>query len=159
ATITWGDGSTSAGVIADLGGGTFQVSGTHTYVTVGNEPVSVQISHNLGYTTTATTSSTATVTGQATGVQSGQTAGIGFWHNKNGQALIKCFNGGGGSTALADWLAATFPNLYGRGAGANDLTGKSDAQVAAFYQGLFALGGPRADAAVLATALNVYATT
>jgi hypothetical protein len=31
--------------------------------------------------------------------------------------------------------------------------------VAAFYLGLFALSGPRLDAEVLATALNVYATT
>jgi hypothetical protein len=159
ATITWGDGGTSAGVITDLGGGTYQVSGTHTYAAAGNESVSVQISHNLGYTTTATTSSTATVTSQGgTGVQSGQTAGIGFWHNKNGQALINSFNGGGKSAALATWLAATFPNLYGSGS-TNNLTGKSNAQVAAFYQSLFALSGPRVDAEVLATALNVYATT
>jgi hypothetical protein len=31
ATITWGDGSSSAGVISDNGNGTFRVLGTHTY--------------------------------------------------------------------------------------------------------------------------------
>src|SRR5262249_3760970 len=61
--------------------------------------------------------------------------------------------------ALASWLATTFPNLYGTGAGANNLTGMTNAQVAAFYQTLFALRGPRVQAQVLATALNVYATT
>ena len=42
-------------------------------------------------------------------VQNGQTAGIGFWNNKNGQALIKALNGGSTSTQLGDWLAATLP--------------------------------------------------
>jgi hypothetical protein len=38
--------------------------------------------------------------------QAGQTAGVGFWNNKNGQALIKGLNGGVG-TRLGDWLAAS----------------------------------------------------
>ena len=46
-------------------------------------------------------------------MQKGQTAGIGFWNNKNGQALIKALNGGPTSTQLGDWLAATFPHLLG----------------------------------------------
>jgi hypothetical protein len=87
------------------------------------------------------------------------TGGIGFWHNKNGQALIDSFNGGPSSTALANWLALTFPNLYGAGAGANNLTGKTNLQVAAFYQSLWALQNDQPDVEVLATALNVYATT
>jgi hypothetical protein len=92
-------------------------------------------------------------------IQHGQSAGIGFWHGPRGQALIKSFNGGPSSTALAKWLAATFPNLYGTSAGSDNLTGQTNAQVAAFYQKLFGLGGPKLDAQVLATALNVYATT
>ena len=51
------------------------------------------------------------------GVQTGQTAGIGFWQNKNGQALIKSLNGGPSATQLANWLAATFPYMYGASAG------------------------------------------
>src|SRR5439155_21363531 len=51
------------------------------------------------------------------------------------------------------------PNLYGAGAGSHNLTGMTNAQVAAFYQGLFNLSRPKLDAEVLATALNVYATT
>ena len=92
-------------------------------------------------------------------VQDGLTGGIGFWHNKNGQALINSFNTGPSSTALANWLAASFPNLYGPSTGANGLAGKSNAQVAAYFQTLFNLGGNQAQAQVLAVALNVYATT
>jgi hypothetical protein len=94
----------------------------------------------------------------ATGpVQHGQTGGIGFWHNKHGQSLILALNGGTG-TQLGDWLAATLPNLYGRNARSDNLAGKSNAYVAAFYQHLFAQKGVKLDAQVLATALSVYVT-
>ena len=98
-------------------------------------------------------------------VTEGQTAGIGFWQNKHGQSLIRSLNDGPDSTALANWLAATFPNMYGTAAGANDLTGRSNADVADFYKDLFkrngktALGGPpKLDAQALAVALAVYVT-
>jgi hypothetical protein len=106
----------------------------------------------------ATATDAVTVTGLDRSVTKGLTGATGFWNNTHGQALIKSFNGGSTSTALANWLAATFPNLYGASAGANDLTGKTYAQVAAFYQGVFNLTGS-AQAQVLAVALNVYATT
>ena len=87
------------------------------------------------------------------------TAGIGFWHSRDGQNLIKSFNGSISSTALGNWLATTFSNLYGAGAGANNLAGRTNAQVAAFFQSRFSWGLFNADIQVLATALNVYATT
>jgi hypothetical protein len=90
-------------------------------------------------------------------VQSGQAAGIGFWNNKNGQALIKALNGGVG-TQLGDWLATSFPNMYGARAGTSNLAGKSNADVAAFFQSRFILKGDKLDAQVLATALSVYVT-
>ena len=158
AVITWGDGSTSAGTISGTGS-TLTVSGSHTYADPVNETVHVTISHKLGYTTTATVSDTATVTSLGLGVEKGLTGGIGFWHNSQGQALISSFNGGSASTALSAWLSATFPNLYGASAGSHNLTGKTNAQVAAFFQSLFSLPSPQADAQVLAVALNVYATT
>jgi hypothetical protein len=92
-------------------------------------------------------------------VTRGLTGGIGFWNNTNGQALLKGFNGGATATALSAWLAARFPNLYGTSAGANNLTGKTNAQVATYFQTLFSLGGTQVQAQVLAVALNVYATT
>jgi hypothetical protein len=90
-------------------------------------------------------------------VQKGQTAGIGFWNNKNGQALIKALNGGGTSHELGDWLAATLVNIYGANA-SNDLAGKNNAYIAALFQSDFLQTGQKLDAQVLATALSVYAT-
>ncbi len=151
AIIDWGDGSTSTGTIS--GTGTLSVSGCHTYADPGSFAASVQISHNLGDTTPATVYPTALVTTLGQTVHDGLTGGIGFWHNKNGQALINAFNGGPDATALASWLAMAFPYLYG------SLNGASNAQVAAFYQSQFALPGSNLAAELLATALNVYATT
>src|SRR5262249_13790590 len=67
AIIHWGDGSTSAGTIT--GAGTLTVSGSHTYADAGLDAVSVQISHNLGNTTTATVYPTANVTSLGQAVQ------------------------------------------------------------------------------------------
>jgi SdrD B-like domain/Beta-propeller repeat len=99
-------------------------------------------------------------------ISGGQTAGIGFWQNNNGQNLIKSLNGGPLATQLGNWLAATFPNMYGLGAGVNNLAGKTNAEVAAYFKVLFsrtgstAAGGgpPKMEAQVLATALAVYVT-
>ncbi len=68
-----------------------------------------------------------------------QTQPIAWWNGSSGQALIKALNGGQTATNLGNWLAATFNNLYGADSGsANDLAGKTNAQVAAYYQALFA---------------------
>jgi hypothetical protein len=48
ATITWGDGTTSAGTIAPNGSGGFSVTGTYTYGTEGSEAISVVIRDNAG---------------------------------------------------------------------------------------------------------------
>lgn len=89
----------------------------------------------------------------------GMTATIGFWNNKNGQALIKSLNGSSTSTALGNWLATTLPNLYGSQAGAGrNLAGKTNAQIAAYFQTLFKVKGQKLDAQVLAVALAVYST-
>ncbi len=157
ATIDWGDGIISTGAITGIG--TLTVSGTHTYADPGIKAVSVRISQNLGRTTPATVYPTANVTALSQTVQRGQTAAVSFWHDKNGQALINRFNGGPTATALSNWLAANFSNLYGAGAGANNLAGATNAQVATFYQSQFNFFGINAQAEVLATALNVYATT
>ena len=92
-------------------------------------------------------------------VVAGETASIGFWQNKNGQALIGALNGGAAAHQLGDWLAATFPNMYA------NLAGQSNTNVGAFYKGVFALNGktapggpPKMDAQVMATALAVYVT-
>jgi hypothetical protein len=145
-----------AGVVTGSNG-SFTVCGSHTYAAAGSYAVCVQISSPD--TQSATANDTATVASLNQGVTTGMTGGIGFWHNTNGQALIDSFNSGATSTALGNWLAASFPNLYGASAGANSLAGKSNAQVAAYYLTLFGMGGPKAQAQVLAVALDVYATT
>jgi hypothetical protein len=93
------------------------------------------------------------------GVQDDQAATIGFWHSDRGQALVASFNGGASATALSSWLASNFTNLYGSSAGSHNLTGQTNAQVAGFFQGLWTQHHEEPDVQVLATALNVYATT
>ncbi len=97
--------------------------------------------------------------GQAVAVQSGQSATAAFWDGTAGQQLIGRFNGGGASTALSSWLATNFANLYGSAAGAGDLSGLTNGQVAAYFQRLYAAGNQSLGVQVLTTALNVYATT
>jgi hypothetical protein len=99
----------------------------------------------------------------------GDAATIGFWHNKNGQALIKSLNGGPNSTALAQWLVTNFPNLFGPTAGNHKLATTShgvttyytNAQVASAYNTYFFTTGtgPKTYAQILAAALAVYVTS
>jgi uncharacterized repeat protein (TIGR03803 family) len=63
ATITWGDGSTSAGVVSGSNGG-FTVSGSHTYAAAASYAVSVHMSNPNAQP--ATVNDTATVTSLGT---------------------------------------------------------------------------------------------
>ena len=85
----------------------------------------------------------------------GDAATMGFWQNKNGQGLI---NGApSGPPTLANWLAATFPCLYGS-TSVNNLTGKSNADVAKLFVTLFKGTSPKTDAQVMSVALASYFT-
>jgi RHS repeat-associated protein len=160
-TVTFYDGSTALGTgTLAVVNGQDQASFTTSRLSGGTNHTITAVYNGDSNFLTSNSALTQTVEpGPGGSVAHGQTAGIGFWHNNNGQALITSFNGGSNSTTLANWLAATLPNLYGAGAGANNLTGKTNAQVAAFYLVLFDEHGPKVDAQVLATALSVYATT
>ena len=86
-------------------------------------------------------------------VTSGDTATIGFWQNKHGQALIDA-----GGAGLANWLSTNFANVFG-----NVFDGKS---VADFYkQELFkqksakSSGPAKVDAQFMATAMATYFTS
>ena len=79
-------------------------------------------------------------------------AGIGFWNNKNGQALINCLNGGSHSTQLGNWLAATCPNLY------SGLKGKSNSYIASCFSNYFNQTGQKLSAQILGCAIAVYVT-
>jgi hypothetical protein len=96
-------------------------------------------------------------------VTKGDGATIGFWHNKNGQEVINSFNGGSTATMLANWLATSFPNLFGA---ANPYTGSSlagftNAQIASVYSNLWTPSGVTKNTYVqaFALALNCYATS
>ena len=93
-----------------------------------------------------------------TKLRKGMTATIGFWQNKNGQALLKSLNGGATATKLGNWLATNFPNLCGTSAGANNLAGKTNTQVAAFFVAKFGLKGPKLDAQMMSVAFATYVT-
>ncbi len=83
-------------------------------------PATDGINYNFGERPTAGSS-----------VAGGQTATIGFWQNKNGQRLLTSLNGGASATQLGNWLAATFPNLYG------SLAGLTNTDVALYYRNMF----------------------
>ena len=91
---------------------------------------------------------------QAAGAALGcnQTASVGFWNGCSGQSLIKSLNGNSNSTKLGNWLASTFPNSL------SSLAGKTNAQVASFFQSSYCQGRSSALTEGLATALAVYAT-
>jgi hypothetical protein len=93
-------------------------------------------------------------TAEQTVVSAGQgasTATIGFWHNKNGQTLLKTYG-----SALGNWLASTYPNLWG------NLNGATGTQVASYYSLLFNShhGSANNHAALeaLCLSLNVWVT-
>src|SRR5205085_12240614 len=50
------------------------------------------------------------------GIFHGLTATIGFWHNQNGQSLIKSFGLTSSGLSLANLLATNMPNLFGKNA-------------------------------------------
>ena len=88
----------------------------------------------------------------------GDAATIGFWHNKNGQGLIN--NAPSGPPTLANWLATNFPCLYGSSAPAgNNLTGKSNSDVANLFLAKFGVSGTKTDAQVMSVALASYFTS
>ena len=93
-------------------------------------------------------------------VTSGDTAGIGFWQNKHGQALIR--QGGAG---LANWLTMNFGNVFGNtfadGVGSDD-----GYEVAAFFKdqlfrqkGKKSAGPAKVDAQFMAVAFAAYFTS
>jgi hypothetical protein len=101
------------------------------------------------------------------GILHGLTATIGFWHNKNGQALINSFTKTSTGLTLANWLAMNMPNLFGCKAPAfnvkstigTNLTNQSNANVAAYFISLFNVTGQKSYAQVLATAFACFTTS
>ncbi len=71
ATLGWGDGATSAGVVSAAPGGGFTVTGTHTWAAAGSYTVNVSVTKINGRTASASTTATVAAPGPT---QSGPTA-------------------------------------------------------------------------------------
>jgi hypothetical protein len=113
ATINWGDGHSSTGIITDQGSGVFAVRGSHRYREPNSYTIRIFIHHKLGDTTPADASGTATVTRHWIGGRKDCCADVDFWFDWDDQPLVKSFTGGAQAITQANGWAATFPNLFG----------------------------------------------
>jgi hypothetical protein len=131
---------------------------TGTPTTAGTATVVFKVTDSTKPTALTGTSSSCAITiaPAPTPICSGDGATIGFWHNKNGQALIDALNGGPTSKSLASWLASQYPYLYGANSSTN-LTGKTNADVASLFLTLF--GSNKIGAQILGGALADYVTS
>src|SRR5262245_13305866 len=164
---TWADnanaafGTTGGGIAFDSGSQPIPASAGPLALT-GTVPYSLTTEIRASFTGVQSISlndvNSVTASPERDFLVTGDTATIGFWNNKNGQALINSLNGGSNSKNLSNWLATTFPNIYGANAGANNLTNKTNTEVASFFQTLFGQSGQKLDAQVLAVALAMYVT-
>jgi uncharacterized repeat protein (TIGR01451 family) len=139
-----------------LNGSTGAITGTAG--TAGTYTFTAQVVDSSFSSAATQTASCSITIGATSSVTTGDAATIGFWHNKNGQALINALNGGATSKALANWLAGSFPYLYGANS-THNLTNRTNADVAALFMTLFNGGAPKTDAQVMAGALAVYVTS
>ncbi|HWG42145.1 MAG TPA: SdrD B-like domain-containing protein, partial [Gemmataceae bacterium] len=154
-TMTAVDGTYS---FSNLGPGTY-------YVQEVVPPGATQTGGCGGYTVIA--QSGGNVTGEnfddfyPVAVCGGDFATIGFWQNRNGQAVINSFNGSSTSTALGTWLASNFPDLFGSANAylSGSLAGMTNAQVATVYKSLWTPSGVTKNTYVqaFAVALGLYA--
>ena len=89
---------------------------------------------------------------------SGQTAGIGFWNNKNGQALIKALNGGASAPSSATGWRPPSRTCSARRRAATTWPARATPTSRRSSRAGSSLKGEKLDAQVLATALAVYVT-
>jgi hypothetical protein len=154
ATYSW---SISNGTIT---GGQGTSSITYTAGTDTNNPVQVCVTVTSAAGCQSTCCASVKLSAPpTTTLGKGDTATVGYWHNKNGQALITGANGGPTKTNLSFWLSSTFPCLFGSSTGIANLTGDSNAKVAAAFQTAFNQGGlTKTGAQIFGTALACYFT-
>ena len=108
--------------------------------------------------------------GSPCSVGSGQYATCGFWQSSNGQSIICGFGSGANCTQLGNWLANTFPNLFGcsnayissylKQCGTSSLAGLTNSQIATLCTKLSTSGtSQNTYAQAFACALGIYADT
>jgi hypothetical protein len=129
AAVSWGNGQTSAGTVAALGGGRFAVSGSNTYRHAGTYAVGVQVSRPGGVTAAAATTAVvadepfwASRTFQRVGQGQPVTGVLGTLVDLNPLATAGDF------TVTIDWADGTkSPGLLlPKGNGTFDITGSHD---------------------------------
>jgi hypothetical protein len=120
-----------------------------------SSPISILVTVTASTGCSSSCSQDVKLTSPPSTFGTGDSATMGFWQNKNGQGLIK--NAPSGPPTLANWLAATFPCLYGS-TSVNDLTGKSNTDVANLFLTVFGGKAPKTDAQVMSVALACYFT-
>jgi predicted outer membrane repeat protein len=138
-------GTLDLGTPADPGGNTINVNGAGQHlVNAGGRPVTM-------FGDTWQENGTALAGGT---VGAGQAAGIGFWANKNGRALLNALGTTDtGVSLVGQWLAATYPNLYG------SLSDSTPDGVWDYFKSLKNVTGtPKLEAQVMATALSAFVT-
>ncbi|HLJ97224.1 MAG TPA: S8 family serine peptidase [Gemmataceae bacterium] len=157
ASIAWGDNTPATTGTITLFNGVFTVSGTHTYAAANSFSIMVTINHEL---TTTPLSEMVSVTSLGQFVQPGLIKPISFWAGLQGQELLRRFGTTASGQTLGQWLATTYPNLYGGQNGAPNLSPFTNGQISSYYLTLFLVSkGTGLDAEVLATALEAFATT
>jgi hypothetical protein len=106
ATITWGDGTSSTGTVAGSGG-SFTVSGTHTYNDEGSNVLSVTLTDDGTGTATGSAGATATVTEAdtltGTGVPINASQGVSFTGSVATFTDTNTANTSGDFTATINW--------------------------------------------------------
>lgn len=101
ATITWGDGNSSAGTITATGAGSYNVTGTNTYLEAGAYPITVTIDDLIGDSTTAhSTAHVADAALTAHGVPISATEGTPF------SGLVATFTDANPYATTADFSAS-----------------------------------------------------
>jgi hypothetical protein len=92
------------------------------------------------------------------------TGTIGFWRNKNGQDQLRLLGATkaaqkGASTALGNWMATNFPNLYGSKAGLNSFAGKTTTYIVNRFDTIFKSVSPKTECQVMGVAFAMFVTT
>ncbi|HLJ94915.1 MAG TPA: Ig-like domain repeat protein, partial [Gemmataceae bacterium] len=155
ATINWGDATAISTGSISVSGGVFTVTGTHTYAAVNSYTVTVSIGHE-GWLFALVQSPAAV----SNFVPASMVKPTSFWEGLQGQQLIRRFGLTSSNQTLGQWLAATFPNLYGGSNGAPNLSPFTNSQVGSYYQSLYLSSqGTGLDVEILDTALDDFGTS
>ena len=155
-TVTFRDGSTLLGSAALSGG---SASFTTSALVLGANSITATYNGDANDQGSTSAAVSVFVSAPPSGaVSSGQTLSQNFWNRTSGLSLLLSFNGSIFSTSLGNWLAGSFPNLFGAHSQYFNFTGASNLAVAIDVE-LASFFAPNAWVDMLNVALDVYATS